>query len=116
MHACGRAGLLGARYFLQTFGAPSSGDGEHSVGSLGSACGGGDVDLRGTDGYQYASGDTADTVDGARTGRLHILEVQRLIRFMPKVVIAVVPGEAAEGRDSILEKRDADFSKFPYHF
>ena len=34
----------------------------------------------------------AETIDPARTGRLHILEVQRLIRFMPKVVICVVPG------------------------
>jgi naphthoate synthase len=48
-------------------------------------------------GYQYASGETADTVDAARAGRLHILEVQRLIRFMPKVVICVVPGWAAGG-------------------
>ena len=35
------------------------------------------------------------------TGRLHILEVQRLIRFMPKVVIAVVPGWAAGGGHSL---------------
>ena len=37
---------------------------------------------------------TAETVDPARRGRrrLHILEVQRLIRFMPKIVIAVVAG------------------------
>ena len=52
-------------------------------------------------GYQYASGDTAETVDPARAGRLHILEVQRLIRFMPKVVIAVVPGWAAGGGHSL---------------
>ena len=37
----------------------------------------------------------------ARLGRLHILEVQRLIRFMPKVVIAVVPGWAAGGGHSL---------------
>ncbi|MCX7520685.1 1,4-dihydroxy-2-naphthoyl-CoA synthase [Microbacterium sp. STN6] len=37
----------------------------------------------------------------ARIGRLHILEVQRLIRFMPKVVIAVVPGWAAGGGHSL---------------
>ena len=55
-------------------------------------CSGGDQRIRGRTGYQYASGDTADTVDPARAGRLHILECQRLIRFMPKVVIAVVPG------------------------
>jgi naphthoate synthase len=64
-------------------------------------CSGGDQRIRGRDGYQYASGDTADTVDRARAGRLHILECQRLIRFMPKVVIAVVPGWAAGGGHSL---------------
>jgi naphthoate synthase len=34
-------------------------------------------------------------------GRLHILEVQRLIRTMPKVVVAVVPGWAAGGGHSL---------------
>ena len=48
-------------------------------------CSGGDQRIRGRTGYQYAAGETADTVDPARAGRLHILEVQRLIRFMPKV-------------------------------
>src|SRR5947208_2514016 len=43
----------------------------------------------------------ADWIDPARAGRLHILEVQRLIRFMPKVVIAVVPGWAAGGGHSL---------------
>ena len=55
-------------------------------------CSGGDQRIRGKDGYRYAEGDTADTIDPGQTGRLHILEVQRLIRFMPKVVICVVPG------------------------
>ena len=64
-------------------------------------CSGGDQRIRGKTGYQYASGDTADTVDAARSGRLHILEVQRLIRFMPKVVIAVVPGWAVGGGHSL---------------
>jgi naphthoate synthase len=64
-------------------------------------CSGGDQRIRGRTGYQYASGETADTVDAARTGRLHILECQRLIRFMPKVVIAVVPGWAAGGGHSL---------------
>jgi naphthoate synthase len=64
-------------------------------------CSGGDQRIRGRDGYQYASGETADTVDKARAGRLHILECQRLIRFMPKVVIAVVPGWAAGGGHSL---------------
>src|SRR3954447_27088241 len=52
-------------------------------------CSGGDQRIRGRSGYQYAAGDTADSVDAAHTaahgGRLHILEVQRLIRTMPKV-------------------------------
>ncbi|WP_020499660.1 1,4-dihydroxy-2-naphthoyl-CoA synthase [Sciscionella marina] len=64
-------------------------------------CSGGDQRIRGRTGYQYASGETADTVDKARAGRLHILECQRLIRFMPKVVIAVVPGWAAGGGHSL---------------
>ena len=64
-------------------------------------CSGGDQRIRGRSGYQYASGDTADTVDAARAGRLHILEVQRLIRTMPKVVICVVPGWAAGGGHSL---------------
>jgi naphthoate synthase len=62
---------------------------------------GGDQRIRGRTGYQYAHGETADTVDQARAGRLHILEVQRLIRFMPKVVIAVVPGWAVGGGHSL---------------
>ncbi|RVW01143.1 MULTISPECIES: 1,4-dihydroxy-2-naphthoyl-CoA synthase [Rhodococcus] len=64
-------------------------------------CSGGDQRIRGRSGYQYASGETADTVDKARAGRLHILEVQRLIRFMPKVVIALVNGWAAGGGHSL---------------
>jgi naphthoate synthase len=64
-------------------------------------CSGGDQRIRGRDGYRYAAGDTAATIDPAQTGRLHILEVQRLIRFMPKVVICVVPGWAAGGGHSL---------------
>lgn len=64
-------------------------------------CSGGDQRIRGKDGYRYAEGETADSIDPARTGRLHILEVQRLIRFMPKVVICVVPGWAAGGGHSL---------------
>ena len=64
-------------------------------------CSGGDQRIRGKDGYKYADGDTSDTVQQGRAGRLHILEVQRLIRFMPKVVIAVVPGWAAGGGHSL---------------
>jgi naphthoate synthase len=64
-------------------------------------CSGGDQRIRGRDGYRYAEGETAETIDPARSGRLHILEVQRLIRFMPKVVICVVPGWAAGGGHSL---------------
>jgi naphthoate synthase len=64
-------------------------------------CSGGDQRIRGKAGYQYAEGDTADTVDPAKMARLHILECQRLIRIMPKVVIAVVPGWAAGGGHSL---------------
>ncbi|MCT1364334.1 MULTISPECIES: 1,4-dihydroxy-2-naphthoyl-CoA synthase [Microbacterium] len=73
-------------------------------------CSGGDQRIRGRDGYKYAStgsatqgGDSATEGEGAApaVGRLHVLEVQRLIRFMPKVVIAVVPGWAAGGGHSL---------------
>jgi naphthoate synthase len=64
-------------------------------------CSGGDQRIRGRSGYQYASGDSAETVDAAKLGRLHILECQRLIRFMPKVVVSVVPGWAAGGGHSL---------------
>ncbi len=64
-------------------------------------CAGGDQRIRGKDGYKYAEGETAGTIDPARLGRLHILEVQRLIRFMPKIVIAVVPGWAVGGGHSL---------------
>ncbi len=61
---------------------------------------GGDQRIRGKDGYKY-EGQQANQADIARMGRLHILEVQRLIRFMPKVVIAVVPGWAVGGGHSL---------------
>ncbi len=64
-------------------------------------CSGGDQRIRGKAGYRYAEGETAETIDPARLGRLHILEVQRLIRFMPKPVICVVPGWAAGGGHSL---------------
>jgi len=64
-------------------------------------CSGGDQRIRGKDGYKYAEGDDASTISAARTGRLHILEVQRLIRFMPKVVVCVVPGWAVGGGHSL---------------
>ncbi len=61
-------------------------------------CSGGDQRIRGKDGYKYEG---SDGVDQSKLGRLHILEVQRLIRFMPKVVIAVVPGWAVGGGHSL---------------
>ncbi len=64
-------------------------------------CSGGDQRIRGRDGYKYAGDETSETIDPGRLGRLHILEVQRLIRFMPKVVIAVVPGWAVGGGHSL---------------
>ena len=64
-------------------------------------CSGGDQRIRGQDGYRYADTDTPESIDPARLGRLHILEVQRLIRFMPKIVIAVVPGWAVGGGHSL---------------
>ncbi len=63
-------------------------------------CSGGDQRIRGKDGYKYQDGDQ-DSTDPAKLGRLHILEVQRLIRFMPKIVVAVVPGWAVGGGHSL---------------
>ncbi|GAA0781039.1 MULTISPECIES: 1,4-dihydroxy-2-naphthoyl-CoA synthase [Pseudomonadati] len=65
-----------------------------------SFCAGGDQRIRGKDGYKYEGAEEGKP-DIARMGRLHILEVQRLIRFMPKVVIAVVPGWAVGGGHSL---------------
>ena len=81
---------------LLTGNGPSAKDGGWAF------CSGGDQRVRGKDGYKYQDG-TADSspIAAARAGRLHILEVQRLIRFMPKVVIAVVPGWAAGGGHSL---------------
>jgi len=82
---------------LLTGNGPSAKDGGWAFSS------GGDQRVRGRDGYKYegeeGSGDPV--IDQARSGRLHILEVQRLIRFMPKVVIALVPGWAAGGGHSL---------------
>ena len=80
-------------------------------------CSGGDQRIRGRDGYKYGEGETASGIDKARGGRLHILEVQRLIRFMPKVVIAVIPGWAAGGGHSLhvvcdLSIASAEHGKF----
>lgn len=71
---------------LLTGNGPSAKDGGWAF------CSGGDQKVRGRDGYLAGSGGS---------GRLHILEVQRLIRFMPKVVIALVSGWAAGGGHSL---------------
>lgn len=73
---------------LLTGNGPSPKDGGWAFSS------GGDQRVRGRDGYEYQDGQTS-------SGRLHILEVQRLIRFMPKVVIALVSGWAAGGGHSL---------------
>ncbi|HEU4337901.1 MAG TPA: 1,4-dihydroxy-2-naphthoyl-CoA synthase [Nocardioides sp.] len=70
-------------------------------------CTGGDQRIRGRAGYQYETdghvdeGAPPNPIDRAKLARLHILECQRLIRFMPKVVICVVPGWAAGGGHSL---------------
>ncbi len=64
-------------------------------------CSGGDQRIRGRSGYTYADDEAPERVDPAKQGRLHILEVQRLVRFMPKVVIALVGGWAAGGGHSL---------------
>jgi naphthoate synthase len=89
---------------LLTGNGPSEKNGKRSF------CAGGDQRIRGRFGYQYEDGEASgsDTgaeepspIDKARLARLHILEVQRLIRFMPKIVICVVPGWAAGGGHSL---------------
>lgn len=63
---------------------------------------GGDQRIRGKDGYKYDGQDkNSNSYDPAKLGRLHILEVQRQIRFMPKIVMAVVPGWAVGGGHSL---------------
>jgi naphthoate synthase len=96
---------------LLTGNGPSAKDGGWAF------CSGGDQRIRGRDGYKYAEGETASGIDRGRAGRLHILEVQRLIRFMPKVVIAVIPGWAAGGGHSLhvvcdLSIASAEHGKF----
>ena len=89
---------------ILTGNGPSPRDGGYSF------CSGGDQRIRGKDGYRYeVEGSEAsaqvekrrEQIDPARAGRLHILEVQRLIRTMPKVVIAAIPGWAAGGGHSL---------------
>lgn len=77
---------------LLTGNGPSPNDGGWAFSS------GGDQAIRGADGYQY---DGDEEEEASSTGRLHILEVQRLIRHIPKPVIAVVPGWAVGGGHSL---------------
>jgi naphthoate synthase len=96
---------------LLTGNGPSPKDGGWAFSS------GGDQRVRGKDGYKYADGDDASSIEPGRAGRLHILEVQRLVRFMPKVVIALVPGWAAGGGHSLnvvcdLSIASAEHAKF----
>ncbi len=81
-------------------------------------CSGGDQRIRGDAGYEYEDGEAqsaSENASGERSEprapagegetqsapRLHILEVQRLIRHIPKPVIAVVPGWAVGGGHSL---------------
>ncbi|WP_114575612.1 1,4-dihydroxy-2-naphthoyl-CoA synthase [Saliphagus sp. LR7] len=74
-------------------------------------CSGGDQTIRGDEGYEYGEdgtdGEGGGNDDGDGDGeqsaapRLHILEVQRLIRHLPKVVVCVVPGWAVGGGHSL---------------
>ncbi len=73
-----------------------TGNGPSPTDGVWAFCSGGDQRIRGAAGYEYE-----DAGDTGRAGRLHILEAQRLIRFMPKAVICVVPGWAAGGGHSL---------------
>ncbi|MFC5280808.1 1,4-dihydroxy-2-naphthoyl-CoA synthase [Arcanobacterium canis] len=72
-------------------------------------CSGGDQRIRGRDGYRYDGGGddvvankaTRDSIDPARAGRLHILEVQRLMRNSGMVIIGAISGWAAGGGHSL---------------
>ncbi|SFS07394.1 1,4-Dihydroxy-2-naphthoyl-CoA synthase [Halomicrobium zhouii] len=99
-------------------------------------CAGGDQSMRGDSGYEYDSeadvgADDAvgrdasedPSLDESRedapenVGRLHILEVQRQIRHIPKPVVAVVPGWAVGGGHSLhvvcdLTLASAEHAKF----
>jgi naphthoate synthase len=92
-------------------------------------CSGGDQSIRGESGYEYTE-DEEDEAAQAGVGRLHILEVQRLIRFMPKPVICVAPGWAVGGghslhvicdltiasENAIFKQTDADVASFDAGF
>ncbi len=94
---------------LLTGNGPSAKDGGWAF------CSGGDQRIRGPHGYQYQN--DGGEIDRAKLGRLHILEVQRLIRFMPKVVICVIPGWSVGGGHSLhvtcdLTLASKEYAKF----
>jgi len=65
-------------------------------------CSGGDQRIRGDAGYEYEESDSPPPeAEQQSAPRLHILEVQRLIRHVPKPVVAVVPGWAVGGGHSL---------------
>ena len=76
---------------------PSPKDGGRSF------CSGGDQAIRGDAGYEYTAGEdpAPDGGGGQQAPRLHILEVQRLIRHLPKPVLCVVPGWVVGGGHSL---------------
>lgn len=76
----------GVAAIILTGNGPSPKDGGYAF------CSGGDQQVRGPQGYEYG---------GKHSSRLHILEVQRAIRQMPKVVIAAINGWAAGGGHSL---------------
>ncbi len=83
-------------------------------------CAGGDQSARGGSGYEYEAADVSDPVADdppENEGRLHVLEVQRQIRHLPKPVVAVVPGWAVGGGHSLhvvcdLTLASAEHAKF----
>jgi len=89
---------------LLTGNGPSPADGGWAF------CAGGDQRVRGGSGYEYRDDDAETTPDSLagegreapeNVGRLHVLEVQRAIRHLPKPVVAVVPGWAVGGGHSL---------------
>src|SRR5438094_675998 len=76
-------------------------------------CSGGDQRVRGHGGYVGSDG----------VPRLNALDLQKVIKYLPKPVIAMVAGDATmlyymteegqEGKNAFLEKRKPDFSRFP---
>ena len=85
-HTCEKIGTV-----ILTGNGPSAKDDAWAFSS------GGDQRIRGPQGYTYSD----ESTQNRPSGRLHILDVQRLIRFIPKVVIAVVPGWAVGGGHSL---------------